>query len=68
MFHAFEIGRWSLASRPASLAAVSFGNGATWAAVAKRSGGRRLYGFGSTFNSQTGVTCKYMWMGSVKNM
>ena len=49
MFHAFEIGRWSLASRPASLAAVSFGNGATWAAVAKRSGGRRLYGFGSTF-------------------
>lgn len=64
MFHALERSVVSRVSAGESEAAVSFGNGATWAAVAKRSGGRRSYGFGSTFNSQTGVTC--MWMGSVE--
>ena len=46
MFHALERSVVSRVSAGESEAAVSFGNGATWAAVAQRSGGRRIYGLG----------------------
>ena len=66
MFHALERSVVSRVSAGESEAAVSFGNGATWAAVARRAEvrGAPFIRLGSTFNfkrSQTGVTC--MWMG-----
>jgi hypothetical protein len=70
MFHALERSVVSRVSAGESEAAVSFGNGATWAAVARRAevrGAPFLYGLvvHSNFPNRC-VTC--MWMGRVINM
>ena len=69
MFHALERSVVSRVSAGESEAAVSFGNGATWAAVARRAEvrGAPFIRLGSTFKFPKQVCNVSMWMGRVIN-